>query len=1705
MGLPRMFVLLLVIIFVTSSMATITLGAETIYCRVRNPAGTIVGTNSATYPGSQCGSWTFGCTATCNTATNPACCNTQGQFTWEVSDNPPAYTCVDGSINPGNSVRTGNAYYVNFDTAEFCTDVCAGLGGARNIAWGIGGTTNLCCGDGDSGQYVISRKCATGCTSSPTDLECCANSNDCNMNDVCTRNGRCELSSNLYCGSGTWYDSDGNAAYCNACGSYFPGFPDIWSIQGDDCNPAIPGTQTTCCCGDDIGEYRITCADTEGGAFCNSVAASARVACCGQNSDCVFADTCYNAGVVHSGRQCEFTAGVGGTWNDSVGPSVNVSDGPGAWVNTPTAANILCTDTGSGCDMTSRRFMIYPDTPPIGGCPTQYSDYTGPGSPTTINVHSYLCAAALDNTGFFGFSTAPQHPKEYLIDTVNPNTTITNPSASSWQSANFLVQFTDTDLGGSGIDPTTCEYKIWDNGVYVPDASWRARSCLGQIIVQMSSGECDTEGSDTCRVEARVTDNAGNPGPTESRLFSIDSTPPPTCSLNTISQDSGQEYQHFSGTTIFYNTVVGGSFTVYINADDVGGSGINRVVYPATVSGAGSDGTGPSPYTWTYMWDGSDSYDAAATVTCVDNVGYLSTTQFTVDWDITPPVGGSLNYPDGPWNSTTVTVDFGTVSDGVGSGINASTPRLYRQSSAGLAGGACTLPWSGWGAFPLVSGPLVGPPNTFYNDNTVVNARCYQYRYVVDDNVLNSGTYTSVNEVMVDTSPPAGPATTDNNNVPDGTYDDDGQIRFDFAPGGDPETGLADCMIEIDDATDFATPLFVGWVGTGPSYTWAGGVNAVNYTARVRCRDNAGNTGTAGAMSDGIVVDTEDPVIGLVNDVVSAGDTSDLDSVPGIDFVGAYWEASDSASTIVYAEYALFEDLAGPAIRTVKNWNTSGIFSAASGNMVLLNFTAGTLPELLMNGRRYFFNVTVVDNTGRSASAVSDGFVVSACEAKPCGLFCNLTGISGVCDGAGMCYLGGGCGHSCAFPAGNRACYDNSNNPVPCANFTTDPLTYCGRFGATKCGDTALCWDSITTQNCLNPVVGAGVTAVISGAWTTYSPPPAGMYGPNKPLTINVTGIGIVGAPAQFRPLLECTFISPFGVYYLDRWGRNDAYLSFSGFVPPVGSGDGIWNLTGCALMSDYSANDGWVIDEDITAVSLQVDTTPPTIYLKNPVSGGVLGPKLNVTWNSNDPVVNGISAGIRDHQLQYIDPIVYAGGGAWFNVPGITANYSTVDISTEANGTTFCFRVRATDNADNSAPWSCDPGPPAAPDFTDCNCSVLIKDAPPNVVVTTFPQQTMANPSWFMINWSSGTKCYEVQFNVTNSTGDAIMGWTRWGDPPYGDINDMLEVGVWDGGASFFEINCTSNLEGAIFRPLDVLGEDPDGRGYSFRVRAVQDGVGYTRVSDWVYTSNVSVTDRTAPFVQINAVRDLDGSPVPQGGSIMTGETVTISVVGDPSGTDFSGVNESWLIYNITSASGPIGGGYLPCPGSSSSCNIVLGPWFLDYNVSYQGFSKDSAGNLGWSTLNMFLIRAPMALATSIRELYLTLGSYDYMRINVANRQNVNEHITLELQPDYYFSKFVDSPGAIISTDMRTMNVSLSPMETKHIDVLVYTADIGEWNLTVYGNSTLPGHENITGWVKAKIRVVFPVQFSGISWPALLMLFTFAALAYIRFGISKR
>src|SRR5581483_4089520 len=159
-----------------------------------------------------------------------------------------------------------------------------------------------------------------------------------------------------------------------------------------------------------------------------------------------------------------------------------------------------------------------------------------------------------------------------------------------------------------------------------------------------------------------------------------------------------------------------------------------------------------------FSWAAATISSPHETVTGYDVAGGTDATALTFVDDSTAPAGGSVSVSGlggtgGDWSTSTglsVVLDKGSDA---GSGLAASGAQLLEASAPlasadGTAEGGCGT----FGSFAQVGAADPSSPVGV----TVSDYRCYRFRYVVQDRVGNSTTYTS-GDVRVETTAPAAP------------------------------------------------------------------------------------------------------------------------------------------------------------------------------------------------------------------------------------------------------------------------------------------------------------------------------------------------------------------------------------------------------------------------------------------------------------------------------------------------------------------------------------------------------------------------------------------------------------------------------------------------------------------------------------------------------------------------------------------------------------------------------------------------------------------------------------------------------------------------------------------------------------------------------------------------------------------------------------
>jgi hypothetical protein len=246
----------------------------------------------------------------------------------------------------------------------------------------------------------------------------------------------------------------------------------------------------------------------------------------------------------------------------------------------------------------------------------------------------------------------------------------------------------------------------------------------------------------TCyRYEYVIADKVGNQTVYTSPDVKVDATAPPAPALSFSALANA--YWSGAGTQVYYRPgAPSGGFQLTANSADTtaGTVGYGFPTFPNGWS-ASSGGSGIRNYSWSAANPTAPS--GAQSVTTTNNAGGSATSSFTATPDATLPIGGSLSYANGYTVGSTISVSFGKGTDAI-SGLNAASG-IVEGSMATLSAGACGT----FGPFSaLATNPLSGV------SFPVTSGGCYQYRYLISDNVGNQTVYASASVAKVDNVSP---------------------------------------------------------------------------------------------------------------------------------------------------------------------------------------------------------------------------------------------------------------------------------------------------------------------------------------------------------------------------------------------------------------------------------------------------------------------------------------------------------------------------------------------------------------------------------------------------------------------------------------------------------------------------------------------------------------------------------------------------------------------------------------------------------------------------------------------------------------------------------------------------------------------------------------------------------------------------------------
>lgn len=258
----------------------------------------------------------------------------------------------------------------------------------------------------------------------------------------------------------------------------------------------------------------------------------------------------------------------------------------------------------------------------------------------------------------------------------------------------------------------------------------------------------------------------------------------------------------------------------------------------------------------------------------------------------------------------------------------------YRYAIGTSAGATNVVPWTSVGLNTSVTRTGLA----------LVNGHSYYFSVRAYDNSGHYGTGSS-DGIMVDLGNPtlgvivdAGEYTADANS-----------LTFSFS-GSDAESGVREYQYAIGTAVNYQS--LVPWTSSGlaTSRTVSGLslVQGETYYISVYAVDNAGHV--AMGTSDGIGLDVSPPVIDAV---VDSGAITTLHNE-----LSASWHASDPMGVAGYR----FAIGTAPGASNVAGWTDVGLNTSAT----VTNLT-------LQSNQTYYFTLTALDVTGRSATKSSDG------------------------------------------------------------------------------------------------------------------------------------------------------------------------------------------------------------------------------------------------------------------------------------------------------------------------------------------------------------------------------------------------------------------------------------------------------------------------------------------------------------------------------------------------------------------------------------------------------------------------------------------------------------------------------------------------------------------------------------------------------------
>ena len=388
------------------------------------------------------------------------------------------------------------------------------------------------------------------------------------------------------------------------------------------------------------------------------------------------------------------------------------------------------------------------------------------------------------------------------VDTVKPSTSDNTASiGNAWKNTTQTVTLSPTDAS-SGVATT----------YYTTDGSTPTTGSTQGTSISLSTTGVYT-------IKYFTVDNAGNQEAVQTAGIQIRIDKVLPTSALSMAGSPTPVGAFLAGTTLYFKSNASGSFKLVNTVADAN-SGPASATFPlvtaATWTHAAETVTGSSPYTSsTYSWTtgaGTPS-GAEATFTSADVATNTSAnTVLTFTPDTAAPSGGSVSVP-ARVHATSVAVTFSAGTDPL-SGVNSASGQLQRASAT------YTVSTDTCGSLGLFTNVGAAGPTSPFTDSTVANNTCYQYQYVVSDNVGNQVTYTG-GTVKVDTTAPTASSIASNPSPQNGKSDSGDQIIYTFSEQMDPNSILSGW----NGSSTSVTAHFAHCSGSSPDCLTITGVN----------------------------------------------------------------------------------------------------------------------------------------------------------------------------------------------------------------------------------------------------------------------------------------------------------------------------------------------------------------------------------------------------------------------------------------------------------------------------------------------------------------------------------------------------------------------------------------------------------------------------------------------------------------------------------------------------------------------------------------------------------------------------------------------------------------------------------------------------------------------------------------------------------------